>query len=91
VIDGFISTAGALVAHALCPRATGFAFAGHCSEEPGHRHMLQHLGLQPILDLGLRLGEGTGAALSMTLIEAAVRVMTEVMTFAEAQVPGKEG
>jgi nicotinate-nucleotide--dimethylbenzimidazole phosphoribosyltransferase len=91
VIDGFISTAGALIAHALCPRATGFAFAGHCSEEPGHRHMLLHLGLQPILDLGLRLGEGTGAALSMTVIEAAVRVMTEMMTFAEAQVPGKEG
>ena len=90
VVDGFISTAGALIAHALCPHATEFAFSGHCSEEPGHRHMLGHLGLQPILDLGLRLGEGTGAALAMVVIDAAVRVMTEVMTFAEAQVPGKE-
>jgi nicotinate-nucleotide--dimethylbenzimidazole phosphoribosyltransferase len=89
VVDGFISTAGALVAHALCPRATDFTFAGHCSEEPGHRHMLRHLGLSPILDLGLRLGEGTGAALAMLVVEAAARVMTEVMTFAEAQVPGK--
>lgn len=89
VLDGFISTAGALVAHALCPRATDFTFAGHCSEEPGHRHMLRHLGLQPILDLGLRLGEGTGAALAMIVVDAAVRVMTEVMTFAEAQVPEK--
>jgi nicotinate-nucleotide--dimethylbenzimidazole phosphoribosyltransferase len=53
--------------------------------------MLRHLGLQPILDLGLRLGEGTGAALAMVVIDAAVRVMTEVMTFAEAQVPGKQG
>jgi nicotinate-nucleotide--dimethylbenzimidazole phosphoribosyltransferase len=51
--------------------------------------MLRHLGLQPILDLGLRLGEGTGAALAMVVIDAAVRVMTEVMTFAEAQVPEK--
>jgi nicotinate-nucleotide--dimethylbenzimidazole phosphoribosyltransferase len=91
VVDGFISTAGALIAHALCPRATNFAFAGHCSEEPGHRHMLGHLGLQPILDLGLRLGEGTGAALAMVIIDAAVRVMTEVMTFAQAQVPEKQG
>jgi len=91
VVDGFISTAGALIAQALCPRAIEFVFSGHCSEEPGHRHMLRHLGLQPILDLGLRLGEGTGAALAMLVIDAAARVMTEVMTFAEAQVPGKEG
>ena len=61
VVDGFISTAGALIAHALCPRAMDYMFAGHCSEEPGHRHMLRHLKLAPILDLGMRLGEGTGA------------------------------
>jgi nicotinate-nucleotide--dimethylbenzimidazole phosphoribosyltransferase len=52
--------------------------------------MLAHLKLRPLLDLGMRLGEGTGAALAMILLDAAVRVMTEVMTFAEAQVPGKE-
>lgn len=91
VVDGFISTAGALIAHALCPRAVDFVFSGHCSEEPGHRHMLTHLKLRPLLDLGMRLGEGTGAALAMILLDAAVRVMTEVMTFAQAQVPGKVG
>jgi nicotinate-nucleotide--dimethylbenzimidazole phosphoribosyltransferase len=91
VIDGFISTAGALIAHAICPHAIDYVFAGHCSEEPGHRHMLAHLNLRPLLDLGMRLGEGTGAALAMILLDAAVRVMTEVMTFAQAQVPGKEG
>jgi nicotinate-nucleotide--dimethylbenzimidazole phosphoribosyltransferase len=90
VVDGFISTAGALIAHSLAPAAAGYLFAGHCSEEPGHRHMLAHLKLSPILDLGMRLGEGTGAALAMSVIEAAVRVLTEVMTFAEAGVPGKQ-
>jgi nicotinate-nucleotide--dimethylbenzimidazole phosphoribosyltransferase len=88
VIDGFISTAGALIAGALCPHAADFLFAGHRSEEPGHRHMLAHLKLEPILDLGLRLGEGTGGALAMGVIEAAARVMSEMMTFAEAGVPG---
>jgi len=90
VVDGFISTAGALIAHGLSPAAADYMFAGHCSEEPGHRHMLAHLKLSPILDLGMRLGEGTGAALAMSVIEAAVRVMTEVMTFEEAQVPEKQ-
>jgi len=64
-------------------------FAGHCSEEPGHRHMLDYLKLAPILNLGMRLGEGTGGALAMNVIEAAVKVMTEVMTFEEARVPEK--
>jgi len=86
VIDGFISTAGALVAQALCPLAVEYLFAGHCSEEAGHRKMLDHLGLEPLLNLGLRLGEGTGAALAMGIIEGAVRVFTEVLTFAEAGV-----
>jgi len=89
VIDGFISSAGALVAQALCPPALEYAFAGHCSEEPGHRHMLDHLNLRPILDLGMRLGEGTGAALAMSVIEAASRITKEVMTFDEAGVAGK--
>lgn len=87
VVDGFISTAGALVAATLCPAAVGYLFAGHRSEEPGHGRMLAHLGLAPILDLGLRLGEGTGAALAMGVIEAAARVIGEVMTFEQAGVP----
>jgi nicotinate-nucleotide--dimethylbenzimidazole phosphoribosyltransferase len=86
VIDGFISTAGALVAQALCPAAIDYVFAGHCSQEAGHRRMLQHLGLEPILDLRMRLGEGTGAALAMGIIEGAVRVFREVLTFEEAGV-----
>jgi nicotinate-nucleotide--dimethylbenzimidazole phosphoribosyltransferase len=90
VIDGFISTAGALVAQRLSPATADYLLAGHCSEEPGHRHMLAHLKLLPILDLGMRLGEGTGAALAMSVIEAAIRVMTEVMTFEEAGVPDKQ-
>lgn len=86
VIDGFISTAGALVAHALCPMAADYLFSGHCSEETGHRIMLDHLGLEPILDLRMRLGEGTGAALAMNIIEGAIRMFTEVLTFEEAGV-----
>ena len=89
VVDGFISTAGALIAHALCPTVKDYLFAGHCSEEPGHRLMLQHLGLTPILDLGMRLGEGTGAALAMGVIEAAARMFKEVLTFEEAGVANK--
>ena len=90
VIDGFISTAGALIAHSLCPTVTEYMFSGHCSEEPGHRYMLQHLKLEPILNLGMRLGEGTGAVLAMDILEASVAMFTRVMTFAEAQVAEKE-
>jgi nicotinate-nucleotide--dimethylbenzimidazole phosphoribosyltransferase len=86
VIDGFISTAGALIASVLCPDSIDYMLAGHCSEEPGHRHMLAHLGLQPILDLGMRLGEGTGGAMAMSVIEAALKVFKEVMTLEEAGV-----
>ena len=89
VVDGFISTAGALIAHSLCPAVKDYLFAGHCSEEAGHRLMLQHLTLEPILDLGMRLGEGTGAALAMGVMEAAVRMFKEVMTFEEAGVANK--
>lgn len=89
VVDGFISTAGALIAHTLCPTVGDFLFAGHQSEEPGHRIMLRHLGLTPILDLGMRLGEGTGGVLAMTIMQAAVRMFREVLTFAEAGVAEK--
>ena len=90
IIDGFISTAGALIAHTICPAVRPYLIAGHCSQEPGHRHMLNYLELAPILDLGMRLGEGTGAALAMNIVDAALRVFKEVMTFAEAGVAGKK-
>lgn len=89
VIDGFISTAGALIAQAISPKVVDYIFAGHQSEEPGHRIMLRHLGLQPILDLGMRLGEGTGGAMAMSIIDGAVKVFNEVLTFEEAGVPEK--
>ncbi len=90
VIDGFISTAGALIARTLCPQVTDYLFAGHCSEESGHRAMLEYLKLDPILDLGMRLGEGTGGALAMSIMQGAVSVFKEVLTFEEAGVAGKE-
>jgi nicotinate-nucleotide--dimethylbenzimidazole phosphoribosyltransferase len=90
MIDGFISTAGALIADVLCPRVRDYLLSGHCSEEPGHRHMLNHLNLKPILDLGMRLGEGTGGALAMSIVDGALRVFREVMTFEEAGVTNKE-
>ena len=90
VIDGFISTAGALIANAVCPKVSEYLFAGHKSEEQGHHAMLNHLGLNPILDLGMRLGEGTGGALAMGIIDGAVRMFKEVLTFEEAGVPDKE-
>jgi nicotinate-nucleotide--dimethylbenzimidazole phosphoribosyltransferase len=89
VLDGFISTAGALIAYALCPTVRDYLFAGHCSEEAGHRIMLNHIGLKPILELGMRLGEGTGAALAMGVMDCAVRMFKEVMTFEEAGVANK--
>jgi nicotinate-nucleotide--dimethylbenzimidazole phosphoribosyltransferase len=90
VIDGFISSAGALIARALCPFVKDYLFAGHRSKETGHRAMLEYLEIDPILDLGMRLGEGTGAALAMSIIQGAVRVFKEVMTFEEAGVADKE-
>lgn len=89
VVDGFISTAGALIAYALCPHITDYCFSGHCSAEQGHRSMLEYLKMEPILDLGMRLGEGTGGALAMGIIEGAVRMFKEVLTFDEAGVSDK--
>jgi nicotinate-nucleotide--dimethylbenzimidazole phosphoribosyltransferase len=86
VVDGFIATSAALLAVRLAPRAAGFLVAGHRSAEPGHRLLLGALGLEPLLALDLRLGEGTGAALAMGLCEAAARVVTEMATFAAAGV-----
>ena len=86
VVDGFISTAGALIASELHPAVKEYIFAAHRSVEIGHSFMMKRIGVEPILDLGLRLGEGTGAALAMGIIEGAVRVLTEMATFAEAGV-----
>jgi nicotinate-nucleotide--dimethylbenzimidazole phosphoribosyltransferase len=86
IIDGFISTAGALIAHRLAPLSADYMIAAHQSVEQGHRIALQSLGKTPLLDLNLRLGEGTGAALAMNLVEAAARILTEVATFEEAAV-----
>jgi nicotinate-nucleotide--dimethylbenzimidazole phosphoribosyltransferase len=86
VVDGFISTAAAALACALEPKAKDILFAGHVSEERGHRVLLEYIGLDPILNLGMRLGEGTGAVLAMMLIEAAVRVFNEMATFSSAGV-----
>jgi len=87
--DGFISGAGALIAMSLCKRVSDFIIASHCSQEQGHKLALKRMGLNPLLDLNLRLGEGTGAALAMNLCEAAIRILNEMATFAEAGVSEK--
>jgi nicotinate-nucleotide--dimethylbenzimidazole phosphoribosyltransferase len=86
VIDGVISVAGAMIAWLLEPRLTEFMFAAHKSVEPAQAAMLARMGMEPILDLGMRLGEGTGCALAMPIIEAGVKVIREMATFAEAGV-----
>jgi nicotinate-nucleotide--dimethylbenzimidazole phosphoribosyltransferase len=88
VTDGFISTAAAALAYALEPRVGEYLFAGHRSEEPGHHFLLEYLGLDPILTLKMRLGEGTGAVLAMPIIESALRLYSDMATFASAGVSG---
>jgi nicotinate-nucleotide--dimethylbenzimidazole phosphoribosyltransferase len=90
VIDGFISTAGALIASELHPNVRDYLFAAHESVEVGHRFMLERIGARPLLDLDLRLGEGTGAALAMPLIEAGVKILQEMATFDQAGVAGQQ-
>jgi len=91
VVDGFISTAGAMIAVGLNPEIKGYLFAAHQSVEVGHRFMWEYIGQKPILNLSLRLGEGTGAALAMSIIEAAVKVLNEMATFTEAGVSEIKG
>ncbi len=86
VIDGFISGAAALLAYKLEPKAKEYMIASHCSVEKGHRVILDHIGLKPIFDLNLRLGEGTGAALGINIIEAAVKILTQMASFKSAKV-----
>lgn len=90
LVDGFITGAAALVASAIAPSCKNFMFASHLSAEPGHRLMLEMLGLTPVLVAGMRLGEGTGAALAMHVIDAACRVLDEMVTFQEAGVADME-
>jgi nicotinate-nucleotide--dimethylbenzimidazole phosphoribosyltransferase len=89
VVDGFIATASAAVAERIRPRLCDHLFFGHRSSEGGHPLALEALGVHPVLDLGMRLGEGTGAALAMSIIESALALFHEMATFASAGVSGK--
>ncbi len=86
VVDGFISGAGAMIARALAPRSVDYMIASHLSEEPGHKIMATWIGIQPMLHMNMRLGEGTGAALTFTLIDAALKIVREMATYDEAGV-----
>ncbi len=86
IVDGFIATAAAAVAVALALPVRDYLLAGHRSEEPGHAHLLDYIGIRPILDLRMRLGEGTGAVLAMPVVTSATHILTEMATFASAGV-----
>jgi nicotinate-nucleotide--dimethylbenzimidazole phosphoribosyltransferase len=86
ICDGFIATAGALIACQMAPAAKDYLFLSHRSHEVGHKTMVEFLGIEPILDLGMRLGEGTGSVLAMAIVEAAAKALMEIKTFAEAGV-----
>jgi len=89
IIDGLISTAGAMIAYGIEPKTADYMLAGHSSVEIGQGVMLKKMGLSPILDLNLRLGEGTGAALAMMMVEAGVKIYRDMATFGEAGVSEK--
>ncbi len=89
IIDGFISTAGALIAAKLQPECTKFMIPSHNSVEPGHRKALELMGLEPVLNMHMRLGEGSGGALCFYLVEAALHILEEMATFADAGVSEK--
>ena len=89
IIDGFISGAAALVAYNIEPKTKDYMIAGHSSVERGHKIVLEELGLKPVLDLNLRLGEGTGAALALYIVEAAAKILSEMATFESANVSKK--
>lgn len=89
IIDGFISTAAAIIAATIAPRVKEYLIAAHCSQELGHRLMMEWLGVTPLLDMNMRLGEGTGAALAMSLVEASCKILDEMATFGEAGVSEK--
>ena len=89
LLDGFTATVPAAVLHALAPSAIGHCQVGHCSAEPGHRRLLKQIGLPPLLDLGMRLGEASGAAMAIQLARAALACHTGMATFASARVSQK--
>ena len=89
VIDGFISSAGALIAYIIEPECVHYMIPSHCSVEKGHRIALDHLGLKPLFDFDMRLGEGTGAAIGINITEAAVKILNEMATFSSAGVSEK--
>ena len=90
VIDGFICTAAAIIVYALQPKIREYLVASHKSEERGHRILLEKMGLNPLLDLGMRLGEGTGAVLAFPIIEMAVKIYNEMSSFGSAGISGPE-
>jgi len=90
VVDGFIAGAAALIAYELSPRVKDYSIASHLSVEAGHRAILDYMGLVPLLNLNMRLGEGTGAALGMGIVDASCKILREMATFEEAGVAGKE-
>jgi nicotinate-nucleotide--dimethylbenzimidazole phosphoribosyltransferase len=89
IIDGFICTAAFVAAHKVCPNVSDYVFFGHQSAEPGHKPVLKSLGGLPLLDLELRLGEGTGAALAISILRSGVHLYREMATFAQASVSDK--
>jgi len=91
LIDGFIVTSALLAAARLQPAVLDYCVFSHCSDERGHASMLEHLGARPLLQLGLRLGEGSGCALALPLLHAAVNFLNDMATFESAQVSGKDG
>ena len=86
ILDGYVVCSAAAILHALDPRALDHCMAAHVSAEGGHADVLRRLGKKPLLDLGLRLGEGTGAALAFGIIKSAIACHTGMATFAEAKV-----
>jgi nicotinate-nucleotide--dimethylbenzimidazole phosphoribosyltransferase len=89
LIDGFIVTSAALIAVELKPEIKDYLIASHCSQEYGHKFSLRHLALRPLLDLDMRLGEGTGTALGMNIVEASIKILNEMATFESAGVSKK--
>ena len=90
MVDGFISTAAAMIAVAIAPEVSAYLISAHRSQEYGHSQLVEWLGLKPLVDLDFRLGEGTGAALGISFAEAACKILAEMATFAEAGVTDKE-
>jgi nicotinate-nucleotide--dimethylbenzimidazole phosphoribosyltransferase len=90
VLDGYVVTAAAAILHAIDDRALDHCLAGHCSAEGAHARVLEKIGKKPLLDLGMRLGEGSGAALAASLVKAALACHNGMATFAEAAVPDRQ-